>query len=116
MKKKSKSAAPSFAVCIDNSNYPAALELNKIYQIFPDARAAEDDYLRVIDESGEDYLYSADRFVVIDLPPRVKRSVTSPPNKSGPDENDARRSPRTKPRAADQSSHRTSAKRLGARD
>lgn len=116
MKKKPKSAALGFAVCIDNSSYPAALELNKIYQILPDAQAAEDDYLRVVDESGEDYLYSADRFVPIVLPPRVKRSVTKPRHQTGPNENDARRSSRTKPRAADPSSHRTSAKRLGARD
>jgi len=63
-----------FAICIDNSGYPASLELHKVYAVLPDARAAEDDFLRVVDESGEDYLYSAKRFVSVELPQQVKRS------------------------------------------
>jgi hypothetical protein len=59
---------PQFASCIDNSGYLASLELHKIYRVLPDQRAAADNLLRVIDESGEDYLFSAKRFVVIDLP------------------------------------------------
>ena len=62
-------------ICVDNSGYPASLELHKIYTVLPDERAAEDDYLRVIDESGEDYLYAAKRFVPVNLPEQVKRSI-----------------------------------------
>jgi hypothetical protein len=63
-----------FVICIDNSGYPASLDLHKIYVVLPDERAAEDDFLRVVDESGEDYLYSAKRFVSVELPQRVKQS------------------------------------------
>ncbi len=73
--KKTKPNGKQFVVCIDNSDYPASLELHKIYQVLPDQRAAEDDFVRVIDESGEDYLYSADRFVAVELPQKVERSV-----------------------------------------
>ena len=73
--KRSKLNTQRFVVCIDNSDYPASLELHKIYQVLPDQRAAVDDYLRVVDESGEDYLYSAKRFVPVELPQRVERSV-----------------------------------------
>jgi hypothetical protein len=73
---KTKNSSPRrFVICIDNSEYSASLELHKIYTVLPDEGAAEDDYLRVIDESGEDYLYSARRFVPVELPERVKRSV-----------------------------------------
>jgi len=64
-----------FVICIDNSDYPASLELHKVYTVVPDERAAEDDFLRVVDESGEDYLYAAKRFVSVDLPQQVKQSV-----------------------------------------
>jgi hypothetical protein len=73
---KTKQSSPKrFAICVDNSGYLVSLELNKVYTVLPDDRAAEDDCLRVVDESGEDYLYSAKRFVLVDLPERVKRSV-----------------------------------------
>jgi len=52
-----------FVVCVKNEGYPASLELRKIYQMMSDAHAAELRLLRVIDESGEDYLYPADCFV-----------------------------------------------------
>ena len=71
---KNNGTEKRFAICIDNSGYPAALELHKVYAVLPDERAAEDDFLRVIDESGEDYLYSAKRFVSVELPQRVKKS------------------------------------------
>ena len=72
--KKSNGAMKRFALCVDNSDYPASLDLHKVYAVLPDRRAAEDDFLRVVDESGEDYLYSAKRFVLVELPQRVKRS------------------------------------------
>lgn len=57
-----------FAVCIKNEGYPASLEVRKIYRVIPDTRAAEHQLVRVIDESGEDYLYPADYLVPIELP------------------------------------------------
>lgn len=64
-----------FAVCINNAQYPASLELNKIYRVLLDEDAAKDGDLRVVDESGEDYLYPAEWFVPIGLPQRIKASV-----------------------------------------
>ena len=64
-----------FAVCVDNSEYPASLELHKIYRVLPDKDAAVDGDLRVVDESGEDYLYPADYFVIIELPQEVRESL-----------------------------------------
>ena len=68
-------AAPEFVVCIDNSDYPASLELQKIYRVIPDPDAQADGDLRVIDESGEDYLYCASRFEAIVAPVEVQRSM-----------------------------------------
>ncbi|MEK7854886.1 MAG: hypothetical protein AAB288_02265 [Acidobacteriota bacterium] len=62
-------------MCIDNRGYPTSLELHKIYRVLADEDAAEDGDIRVIDESGEDYLYSADRFVEVELPETVRRSL-----------------------------------------
>ena len=66
---------PRFAICIANTAYPAALEVRKIYQVLPDADAAQHHYLRVIDESGEDYLYPAAYFVPIDLPQPIQEAL-----------------------------------------
>ena len=57
-----------FAICVENSEYPASLELHKLYRILPDEEAALDGDIRVIDESGEDYLYPAEYFVVLKVP------------------------------------------------
>jgi hypothetical protein len=67
--------ARRFAVCVRNDGYEASLERNKIYAVLPDKDAEKDGDVRVIDESGEDYLFSADRFVAIDLPAVVRESV-----------------------------------------
>jgi hypothetical protein len=74
MKQRLKDA-PRFAVCIDNFGYPASLELHKIYRVLPDDDAAKDGALRVIDESGEDYLFSAERFILMELPIAIKRAL-----------------------------------------
>jgi len=74
MKKKSETAI-RFAVCVNNSEYPASLELHKIYRVLPDEDAAVDGDIRVIDESGEDYLYPADYFVAVELPQELKESL-----------------------------------------
>jgi len=65
----------SYAVCVRNEGYEASLERNKIYAVVPDADAERDGDLRVVDESGEDYLFSADRFVAIDVPAAVRASL-----------------------------------------
>ena len=73
--RRSKEAAPKLAVCIDNSGYRASLELHKIYPVVPDADAFQDGDLRIVDESGEDYLYSADRFVPIEVPRSLEQAI-----------------------------------------
>jgi hypothetical protein len=57
-----------FAVCVQNKGYEASLERNKIYTVLPDEDAERDGDLRVIDESDEDYLFSADRFFATSTP------------------------------------------------
>ena len=69
------SRARTLVICVRNEGCAASLELRKLYVALPDARAAERDLLRVIDESGEDYLYPEALFVVADLPQTVKRRV-----------------------------------------
>jgi hypothetical protein len=54
----------SFALCVDNADYQASLILAKVYRVLPDPRAAKDDLVRIVDESGEDYLYHRDHFVL----------------------------------------------------
>jgi hypothetical protein len=72
---RSSKTAIRFAVCVNNSEYPASLELHKIYRVLPDEDAAQDSDLRVVDESGEDYLYPADFFVMVELPRKVEESL-----------------------------------------
>ncbi len=72
---KTNTDASQFVVCINNADVPASLELHKIYRVLPDADAARDGDVRVVDESGEDYLYPADWFVPIQLPQEVQRSL-----------------------------------------
>ena len=76
---------PRFALCLDNTSYPASLERRKAYQILPDAQAEQHHSLRVIDESGEDYLYPADCFVILELPQITRSALLAPeaPQKSG---------------------------------
>ena len=68
-------AEGQFAVCVDNDGYEVSLERNKIYVVLPDKDAERDGDIRVVDESGEDYLFSASRFVAIDVPAAVKASL-----------------------------------------
>jgi hypothetical protein len=68
-------SAHRFVICIDNANFEAALELRKIYETIPDDEAARLDLTRVIDESGEDYLYPVNYFVPIELPQRAERAM-----------------------------------------
>lgn len=58
-----KKHTPTLVVCVDNDGYPASLEVRKLYQVLPDSEAKAHKQLRVVDESGEDYLYPASLFV-----------------------------------------------------
>jgi hypothetical protein len=62
-----------FALCVDNSDYPVSLQQWKIYRVLHDSDAARHRQVRVIDESGEDYLFSAASFQIVDLPAKVRR-------------------------------------------
>jgi hypothetical protein len=62
-----KQVKPLFAVCLKNKGYSASLEPRKIYRVLPDDGAARHKLIRVVDESGEDYLYPADYFAPISL-------------------------------------------------
>ncbi len=70
-------SSPRFAVCINNTDYPASLELHKIYQVIPDETSEADGDIRIIDESGEDYLYPTNYFIVIDVPQVLKEALLS---------------------------------------
>ena len=65
-----------FGVCTDNRGYPASLEVGKLYAVIPDAEAAKHGYIRVIDESGEDYGYSAERFFVLQVPEALAKALS----------------------------------------
>ena len=65
-----------FAVCVKNTGYPASLELRKIYEVLPDADAASMNQIRIIDESGEDYLYPAEWFIALELPQAIENAVS----------------------------------------
>jgi len=66
---------PRFVICINNTEYPAALERRKIYQVIPDDSAAQHQLLRIIDESGEDYLYPEIYFVPALFPPSIQEAI-----------------------------------------
>ncbi len=66
---------PEFVVCLKNEGYTASLELHKIYRVLPDPQADKDGDMRIIDESGEDYLYPREWFVIIDVPEAVEASL-----------------------------------------
>jgi hypothetical protein len=74
-RRRKAALARRFVVCVRNDGYEASLERNKIYPALPDEEAERDGDLRIIDESGEDYLFSADRFVAIEVPAAVRASI-----------------------------------------
>jgi hypothetical protein len=73
--KRSPNRLTRFAVCIDNGDYPASLEPRKLYEVLPDSQAQPHGQLRVIDESGEDYLYPARYFRLVIFPPALDRML-----------------------------------------
>jgi len=64
-----------FVVCINNTDYPAALELRKIYECLSDESAQKYGQLRVVDESGEDYLFPSNLFVSIELDDSIRNAI-----------------------------------------
>ena len=68
-----RKAGARFALCVNNSEYPASLEVWKIYRVVPGGEAARHGQLRVIDESGESYLFPAEYFRLVELPPPLSR-------------------------------------------
>lgn len=64
-----------FATCVNNAEYPASLELHKIYRVLPDKEAKSDGDLRVIDDSGEDYLYAEKLFALMESPHSFKNPI-----------------------------------------
>lgn len=73
--KGQKKKPRELAVCVRNAGYPASLELRKIYEVLPDPEAAAHRLIRVIDESGEDYLYPKNFFVRLDLAQPVETAI-----------------------------------------
>jgi len=67
--------ASRFVVCIKNNQYPASLEVRKLYARIPDPEAESNGQIRIVDESGDDYLYPSDYFQAIDLPVEVEKTI-----------------------------------------
>ena len=74
---KKENMTQQFALCINNEGYEASLEVGKVYRIIPDEEASAHGYIRIIDESGEDYAFGDDRFHRVDLPDAVSEIVES---------------------------------------
>ena len=70
-----KRKTTQFALCLKNARNEASLILGKVYRILPDPRAAKDDLVRIIDESGEDYLFHKNQFAVVDFPQAIRRKI-----------------------------------------
>jgi hypothetical protein len=75
IKKNGHGRPTRFALCIDSGAYPASLERRKLYKVLPDAEAHHHGQLRVIDDSGEDYLYPREYFQLVELSPSLNRLV-----------------------------------------
>lgn len=75
---RNKTSVPRFAVCVQSDD-PDLLTPKMIYQVLPDDSAARSDYVRVIDNEGEDYLYPAGYFIFVELPREVERAVLEKP-------------------------------------
>ena len=74
MKRAGRQSA-HFVVCLNNDGYKASLEVGKLYRFIPDGEAEAVGLLRVVDESGEDYAFDADRFHPVNLPAAVEKAL-----------------------------------------
>ncbi len=79
---KAENTQPRFAVCIDNAAYPDDLNVRTLYQVLLDESAARSNSIRVVDETGEDYLYPAEIFVLIDVPLEAQKALIQIPTDS----------------------------------
>ena len=71
-----------FAICVRNDGYEGTLELRKVYEVLEDESAQSREFMRIIDESGEDYLYPKSWFVALELPSAVEEQILQlTPNK-----------------------------------
>jgi hypothetical protein len=70
-----RATSPEYVLCVKNQGFKASLELRKIYRTLPDDRGTSHGLIRVVDESGEDYLYPADMFVPVDVPAEAVASL-----------------------------------------
>lgn len=77
MEERNRRAHSGYVVCIDNADYAASLEKHKIYRVIDDAAADAAGDTRVIDESGEDYLYPADRFMQISVSAELESALAA---------------------------------------
>ena len=68
-----------FAICLDNDGYLASLERGKLYRVISDEEATAHGYIRVVDESGEDYAFTAERFHLVHLPQTVAQALSATP-------------------------------------
>jgi hypothetical protein len=73
--KRTRTPGVRFAVCVKNKGYEASLEVGKLYRVIGDRGAERRGYLRIVDESGEDYGYAANRFFAIDLPKPLEKAL-----------------------------------------
>jgi hypothetical protein len=66
-----------YVLCLDNRGYVASLEVGKVYRSLPATARVPNGWVRIVDESGEDYLYPERRFIVLDIPQRAKRVLAA---------------------------------------
>lgn len=75
--KKTVNQTLQFALCLDSEGYAASLEVGKLYRALPDEEAKAHGYIRIIDESGEDYAFAANRFHMVELPYDVGQALSA---------------------------------------
>ena len=75
--KKPQHQTTRFAVCLSNEGYEASLDIGKLYRVIPDEEAEAHGYVRVVDESGEDYTFASERFHGVELPATVEETLSA---------------------------------------
>ena len=70
-----KQSVKEFALCLENTGNEASLIVGKVYRVLSDPEAAKDDLIRLVDESGEDYLFDENQFVLVEFPPAVRKKI-----------------------------------------
>ena len=76
---KRQNPKKEYVVCTDNSGYEVSLERGKIYEVLPDVEGKHHGYLRIVDESGEDYIFDSDRFSSIKIPQSLQKALGTAP-------------------------------------